>query len=135
MKSVGLGSVLGDLKKTIQQIHMEIEELGQPSPQMHELIESTNLLRSNEHLNKTNEKKTQLIEAYSLYTNQIENLLFSVFEIQNELKDLIKDQTELMSKTSRRPKTSRKIQKRTRKKITKKPKKKTKPRKNSKREL
>ena len=69
-----------------------------------ELIESTNLLRLNEHLKKTNDKKSELIEAYTQYTNQLENLLSSVFEIQNELKDLLKDQTELISKSSSRSK-------------------------------
>ena len=132
MKSVGFGAVLGDLKKTIRQIQKEIEEIGEPSPQIPELIESTNLLRLNEHLKKTNEKKSKLLDAYSQYTNQIENLLSSVFEIQNELKDLLKDQTELISKSKTRAKP-KSIQKKVRKKISKKIKKKPKPRKRTKR--
>lgn len=103
MKKLGLGGVLSEFKNEISKIIQEIEEIGEPSPEIPELIDSTNLRRSNDHFKKINEKKTQLLQVYSNYVNQLENLLSSVFEIQKDLKDLIKDQAELMqmSKTKK----------------------------------
>ena len=71
------------------------------------MIQNTNLIRSNEHLSKANKKKSELIIAYDEYSNQLENLLSSVFEIQNELKDILKDQSNLISNPKKSKKKSK----------------------------
>lgn len=77
---------------------MELKDLNNKSQEIPELIKSANLLRSNEHLLEINSKNSELISAYSQYSKELENMLDTVFEIQNELKDILKTQTSLISK-------------------------------------
>jgi len=79
------------------------------------MIESANLLRSNEYLSKSDEKKTELIDAYGNYSLALEELLATVFDIQKDLKEILKTQTSLISEQ----KTPKKISK-TKKKPSKK---------------
>ena len=106
MAKIGIGNVMNQMKQQIKQIQSELEEIGEPET-LPEMIESTNILRANEHLSKTNQKKSELLIAYAEYSKQLENLLSSVFDIQNELKEILKDQSSLISdkkKASRTPK-------------------------------
>ncbi len=103
MKTSGLGSVLTELKNQINQIKKDISEIDKSFSPMPEMIESTNILRENEFLKKMDGKKTELIDSYEHYSNQIEDILSSVFDIQNELKKIIEIQSQLM-----KPKKSRK---------------------------
>ena len=97
-----------DLRKKIQQIKTELYELGDPVHEMPELINSANLLRSNEYLSKANAKKTELLFVYEQYAKALETLLSSVFEIQNELKEILKEQSSLISsQKSRQTKKSK----------------------------
>ena len=107
MAKIGIGNVMHQMKQQIEQIKAELDELGEPE-NMPEMIENTNLIRSNEHLSKTNQKKSELLIAYDEYSKQLENLLSSVFEIQNELKDILKDQSNLISSPKKSKKQSRK---------------------------
>ena len=75
---------------------------------MPEMIESTNILRENEFLKKMDSKKTELINSYEHYSKQIENLLTSVFDIQNDLKEVIEAQTQLLKPKKLRKKSSAK---------------------------
>ena len=104
MAKIGIGRVMNQLKAQIKQIESELEELGEPE-NIPEMIETTNILRANEHLSKTNKKKSELLAAYALYTEQLEDLLSSVFEIQNDLREILKDQSKLIRQ---KPKKSRK---------------------------
>ena len=105
MAKIGIGNVMNQMKQQIKQIKAELDELGEPET-MPEMIQNTNLIRSNEHLSKTNQKKSELLVAYDEYSKQLETLLSSVFEIQNELKDILKEQSNLISSTKKTKKKS-----------------------------
>jgi len=94
-----------DLRKKIQQIQADLNQLGDPVSEMPELITSANLLRSNEYLSKANEKKTELLSVYEQYSVALEELLTSVFDIQNDLKEILKAQSSMIS--SQRKKQSK----------------------------
>lgn len=96
MTNLGAGEIIYELRKKIQQVQHELDELGSPS-EIPELIASANLLRSNEYLSKSNEKKTELLEAYDQYSNALEELLSSVFEIQQDLKEIVKEQSSMIA--------------------------------------
>jgi len=100
--------LLYDLRKKIQQVQADLIQLGDPVSEMPELISSANLLRANEYLSKTNEKKTELLSVYAQYSNTLEKLLASVFDIQNDLKEILKHQSSMISKTKKRSKTKNK---------------------------
>ena len=89
------------LKKQIDQIESELNEFVDLPASLPELITSANLLRLNEFLMKSDNKKTDLISAYSKYSKSMEILLSSVFEIQNELKDILKKQSSLIPSSSK----------------------------------
>ena len=87
----------------IQEIQFDLEQLGEPAKNIPEMIESANLLRSNEYLLKSNEKKTELIDAYGKYSKALEELLSTVFDIQKDLKEILKEQSALISNSSKKP--------------------------------
>ena len=78
-----------DLRKDIELIENELVELGDPVQDIPEMISSSNLLRSNEFLLKSDQKKTSLISAYAQYSTSMETLLSSLFEIQTDLKNIL----------------------------------------------
>jgi len=86
-----------DLRKKIHQIQADLNQLGEPVSEIPELITSANLLRSNEYLSKANEKKTELLSAYDQYFMALEELLSSVFDIQHDLKEILKEQSSIIS--------------------------------------
>jgi len=97
-----------DLRKQIQQIQADLNQLGDPVSEIPELISSANLLRANEYLSKANEKKTELLSVYAQYSSALENILSSVFDIQNDLKEIVKHQSSIISKSKKRSKTKTK---------------------------
>lgn len=66
---------ISDLKNKINQAKSDLAKLEESNKQIPELINSTNLLRFNEFLTKTNTKKTELLSSYELYFIEIENIL------------------------------------------------------------
>ena len=102
MTTIGSEELIYDLRKKIQQIQVDLNQLGDPVSEIPELISSANLLRANEYLSKANEKKTELLTIYAQYSTALEKLLSSVFEIQNDLKDILKHQSSMISKTKKR---------------------------------
>ena len=110
LTEIQISNSIYNLKKQIEQIESELLELGNSPVHLAELITSANLLRQNEFLLKSDHKKTDLISAYSVYSKSMEILLSSVFEIQNELKDILKDQSSLISSKTK-PKTKPKSKK------------------------
>ncbi len=72
------------------------------------MIESANLLRSNEYLSKSDEKKTELIDAYGKYSKTLEELLSTVFDIQKDLKEILKEQYRLIPNSSKKSKSKKK---------------------------
>ena len=114
LTKIGIGEVIYDLRKKIQDIQADLNQLGDPVSKIPELITSANLLRSNEYLLKANEKKTELLSAYAQYSNALEKLLSTVFDIQNDLKEILKKQSCMISRRKKRSK------KKTKSRITKK---------------
>ena len=110
LKKIVSKKVISNLRKKIQKIQSDLDQLGPPVSEMPELITSANLLRSNEYLSKTNEKKTELLNAYVIYSESLEELLSSVFDIQNDLKEILKKQSSLIpSRTENKSKTKTKL--------------------------
>ena len=107
MSKVGAGEIIYNLRKKIQELQEGLNQLGSPSEEIPELIESTNLLRMNEFLTESNDKKTELISTYVQYSEAMESLLASVFEIQNELKEILKEQSSMLTKPSRTKKSTK----------------------------
>ena len=102
------GNLIFDLRKKIQEIRADLNQLGEPVSEIPELITSANLLRSNEYLLKANEKKTELLSAYAQYSNALEKLLSTVFDIQNDLKEILLQQSSMISRTKKRSKAKTK---------------------------
>ena len=103
LEKVGVGNIIYDLRKKIQQAKADLAQLGEPVSDIPELVETANLIRSNEYLQKANLKQTELLEIYQKYSDALEELLSTVFEIQNDLKDIVKEQSSLLSKPKRSP--------------------------------
>jgi hypothetical protein len=112
MTEVGVGELIYSLRKQIQNLQLEISALGEPVKDMPELISSANLLRSNEYLLKINEKKTQLLNVYEQYSKSLEDMLTIVFDIQKDLKNILKEQSDLISESKPiKKQKSRKVKK------------------------
>jgi len=90
------GNNLNELKMRIRQIQDEISQLGSPEPVMPEMINSTNALRLNEYLAKSDEKKTALNAAYDDYARQLEQIVSTLLSIQVDLKDIIKTEASII---------------------------------------
>jgi len=101
LTNIGAGEIIYDLREKIQKIKSELNQLGVISD-IPELITSANLLRSNEYLLKVNDKKTTLISVYETYSKSLEELLLSVFDIQKDLKEILKEQSHLISTQSQK---------------------------------
>jgi predicted nucleic acid-binding Zn-ribbon protein len=107
LTTIGSEELIYDLRKKIQQIQVDLNQLGDPVSEIPELISSANLLRANEYLSKANEKKTELLTIYTQYSTALEKLLSSVFDIQNDLKDILKHQSSMISKTKKKVKNKK----------------------------
>lgn len=118
MSKLGVGEIIYEFSKKIQDIKLELDELGGPTLDMPELITSTNLLRSNEYLAKVSKKQSELLSAYGQYSKVLEDMITVVFDIQNDLKNILREQSDLISnsaskkssilKTKKKPTTKRK---------------------------
>jgi hypothetical protein len=110
MTEIQIPNNIYNLRKGIEQIQSELTNMGEPISNIPELITSSNLLRSNEYLVKSDQKKTDLISLYAQYSFSMETLLSSVFEIQRELKDILHEQSSLITTSSKfKPKSKPKF--------------------------
>ncbi|MCH7758314.1 MAG: hypothetical protein IIA19_07595 [Thaumarchaeota archaeon] len=109
MTEVGTGGIIYELRKQIQKITTELKNLDSSSD-IPELIKSANLLRSNEHLVEVNLKMSELISTYKDYSKELEQMLATVFDIQQDLKEILKTQTSLISE-QKKSKTKKKSSK------------------------
>lgn len=108
MSKLGVGEIIYEFSKKIQDIKSELDELGGPTSDMPELITATNLLRSNEYLAKVSKKQSELLSAYGQYSKVLEDMITVVFDIQNDLKNILREQSNLISnKKSRTPSISK----------------------------
>ncbi len=116
------GKSLDGLKLKINQIKRDLSQLEESNKPMPELINSTNLLRSNEILTKTNEKKTELLNAYESYFKDLESVLKKIQTGLSILKTTPKKKTRkkrTRKKKITKRKTIRRKKTRTRKKSRK----------------
>ncbi len=110
MAKIDPETLIHNLRKNIQNIKYDLDQLGEPVSEMPELITSANLLRSNEYLSKVNDKKTELLFAYAQYSEAMEELLSTAFDIQNDLKEILRDQSSMInSKTKKQSKVKSKL--------------------------
>ena len=105
--SLETGKSLDGLKLKINQIKRDLSQLEESNKPMPELINSTNLLRSNEILTKTNEKKTELLNAYESYFKDLESVLKKIQTGLSNLKITPKKKTR-KKRTRKKKKTKRK---------------------------
>ena len=96
LSKLGVGEIIYEFSKKIQDIKSELDELGDPASNMPELITSANLLRSNEYLAKVSKKQSELLSAYSQYSKVLEDMITVVFDIQNDLKNILREQSNLI---------------------------------------
>jgi seryl-tRNA synthetase len=108
LTEVGAGQIIYELRKKIQNLTMELNQLGKETPEIPELIQSSNLMRKNDHLVEVNAKNSELISAYEDYSKELEKMLSMVFEIQKDLKEILKTQTSLISEPKPKTKSKRK---------------------------
>ncbi|ABK77959.1 conserved hypothetical protein [Cenarchaeum symbiosum A] len=93
-----LGAAMAHLKQRIRQIREEIDSLEEPRD-VPGMIQSANLIRSNEHLSVKDRKKSELLAAYDEYAGQLESLVSTVFGIRDELKEILKEQSALIARS------------------------------------
>ena len=109
MSKLGVGEIIYEFSKKIQDIKSELDELGGPTSDMPELITSANLLRSNEYLAKVSKKQSELLSTYGQYSKVLEDMIAMVFDIQNDLKNILREQSNLISdRKSRKSSVSKK---------------------------
>jgi len=94
--NVGTGKIIYDLRKKIQKIQADLDQLGPSPSNIPEMNDSTNLLRLNEYLLKANDKKNELLSAYGKYSESLEVLLSLLFDIQMDLKEILKEQSSMI---------------------------------------
>jgi hypothetical protein len=108
LSTIGVGKIIHEFSKKIQELQSELHELDSPTLDMPELINSTNLLRSNEYLSKVSEKQLELLTVYDQYSKALEDMIEMVFDIQNDLKTILREQSNLISnQKSRKPSMSK----------------------------
>ncbi len=94
------------LKQKINQLKRELAQLEGSKNPVPELINSTNLLRTNEILSKSNDKKTELLSAYESYFQ----------ELDTSFKKIKAGFSTLKIKSPRKKSSKRKLKRKTRKK-------------------
>jgi len=97
-------SKINELQNKIIQIKKELSEINKEEKPLPEFIDSTNILRSNEYLKKSNEEKSKLLISYEEYTNELENLVSSISKIKGDI-------TNLKSRIKSRKKPKKKVTK------------------------
>ena len=95
---------INKLQNKIIQIKTELSEINKEEKPLPEFIDTTNILRSNEYLKKSNEEKSKLLIAYEEYTNELENLVSSISKIKGDI-------TNLKSRIKSRKKPKKKVNK------------------------
>ncbi len=103
------------LQNKIIQIKIELSKINKGEKPLPEFIDTTNMLRSNEYLQKSNDTKSNLLTAYEEYVNELENLISSVSKIKDDivsLKSRIKPRKKSKKKIKKKRITTRKNKKR-----------------------
>lgn len=88
MEMLSIGKKVSELQKKIILAKKELSEINSLERPLPEFINTTNILRSNEYLQKSNEKKSQLLTAYEEYTDELENLVSNIAQIKSTIHNL-----------------------------------------------
>lgn len=96
--------IISQLHKSIEDIELELVELGEPVLDMPELIISANLLRSNQYLAQLSQKQSRLLFAYSTYSNALDDTISVLFDVNEDLKNLLRKHSNLISSEKSRQK-------------------------------
>jgi len=116
-------SRLINLQEKIQQIQTSLSA-AKKSETIPELIESTNLLRSNEFLTKVNQKQHELLSTYEEYVYELKKMISANLRAQiNSLRKSQKNSTTPKRKVTKRPRKKTLHKQKIRKKQTKRKKK------------
>ena len=108
MANIDAGEIIYDLRKKIDDIQLLLTQIGNPVvADIPEMIESANLRRSNQYLLKSNETKSELIDVYGQYSAALEDLLLAVFDIQKDLGEILKEQSLLISNSTKKPRKTK----------------------------
>lgn len=94
---LGAGGSLAVLRGRIKRLRSEVDSLGPVPDPLPGMIDASNLLRKSEHLIRSDALKTDLIADYAEYASELESLLRSVFDIQEQLRGVLHDQNRLLS--------------------------------------
>jgi len=111
-------SKINELQNKIIQIETELSEINKDEKPLPEFIDTTNMLRSNEYLKKSNETKSTLLIAYEEYTNELENLVTSISKIKGNISNL-KSRIKSRKKPKKKVKKKRILKRKSRKRKTK----------------
>jgi len=84
---------IDDLKQQVHEAKNNLANIDKPTAPLPELIDSANLIRSNEYLIQVNEKKDLLLYAYKKYLTALELISSYLPNIQFELKNMKKTRT------------------------------------------
>jgi biotin-(acetyl-CoA carboxylase) ligase len=104
---IGLGSNLSELKSKIDGVRSDLASIEHPGDPLPEVINTTNVLRLNEYLAKTDEKKSELLVLYEEYVKHLESLVSTLLSIQEDLKDIVKTQVNLLDSEKQKPRPKR----------------------------
>jgi len=107
----GLGDNLNDLRQRVKKAQEELAQFGAPEPPLPEVINTTNLLRANEYLTKTAEKKAELLSIYEEYTKQLEQIVASLLSIRTDL-NTVKTQASIIRTSHKKPRKKQRPKKR-----------------------
>jgi len=121
-----IGKKVSELQKKIVLAKKELSEINTLEQPLPEFINTTNMLRSNEYLQKSNENNSQLLIAYEEYTNELENLVSNIAQIKasiHNLKSHFKTHKKIKKKIKSKTKPRKKFRKRKLKPRTRKPRK------------
>ena len=83
-----------DAKARIARLGSELDALAQPDD-LPGMILSGNAVRRSEYLEAANLKRSEIIAAYREYTAHLEGLVAAALEIQSELTELVRMQSEM----------------------------------------
>jgi len=123
--AMSANSRLINLQEKIQQIRASLSDANKSETPIPELIESTNLLRSNEFLTKVNQKQNELLSTYEEYVSELKKMISATLRAQiNSLRKSQKKSTTPKRKVSKRSRKKTLHKRRIRKKQSKKRKKK-----------
>ncbi len=106
------------IQNKIIQIKIELSEINKDEKPLPEFIDTTNMLRSNEYLQKSNDTKSNLLTAYEEYVNELENLVSSVSKIKGNIASL-KSRIKPRKKSKKKAKKKRTIKRKSKKRKTK----------------